>query len=957
MFIYYKKYLLLCSVISIILFGNVTLVSASNIAIAGSGCFARVSDDVNNVYTVRMQTPSCAVTVNNTASTNQTVNITIENIDPDFVTVDKYDVIPGLTKTTNTLQFLYTVAAGSTTINITPWQTITNDFYFVALSDNQPSGTIEVNPAFTQMLQQVSTVNPVFFTNSGDLVSGSEDTATLQAMFTALHSELASYATAPIYTVPGNHDYGTDLSIYKTYFGGTIDYTFDFANTKFVNFSTASPVAKGDVTSEQLTWLNTTLAGNTKTNLIALFHHPVSTPSWGSSTCCYTNTTTRNELAGVLDNNQIDYAINGHTHGYDYRWLTSTDVSTINNGFYQLITAGAGGSLTQPDGQYHFMLMHVLNDAITPTFIALNDFATTVNYTDNTGTTAIATAQVKNTAATALPYVRLKFKVSNQYTNYQVYDNASWQYRTPSCKAFTDYTVCYLDTTAPAQSDFTYTITASVQLYRAAVNTVQADGTVTVNPTPASAENVVTGLTVLPATQSTQVSDIVWGGAAEHYQRTWLETPRVANLATTYTISELPAQQTFAVTVNNKLIDKITTDTAGVLTFTYNEENASRQFKLIWLDDAVYPEKVFLTPDSGGQPQVRVFDGAGKNLTNWYALTSSTSGSYRTVLGDVTGDDIDEVIVYTGKGIMAQVGAYTQDGAKLASVIPYGESFTKGLQVQVADITGDGVAELIMSPQSGKGELKVFGYDATTATLIKLSGYTFYSTAFKKPVRWLTGNWNNDNVAELVVVGSNKKGTKVRLYRYDTATQQWALVNKKILTDFYTNLAIAKGDVLGVGSTQLLIYGLNQTLAEPQEQLIVFKNRGGKLKLVNRYSLTTKLTGQVRMASGNVFNELNDSVLFWSKQNNYLVGFSLQEQKLKKRFKKYPYSQDATNSFNFNLLDTNHDGQVELVIAPMASAAPKVKILNYDTSANQWLKTSWLGYPSNFLGGVYIGNK
>ena len=574
----FRLLILSCATFALIILPS-SMVSASvDLTVSGSGCFVRASDVTTSTYTVRMQTPSCSIQVEHTGLENQVATFVLENIDPDFVTVDTYDEDPGLNKTENTLQFNSTLEPGSTTIAIEPWYTYDDDFYFVAISDNQAKGTIDVNPIFQQMLRQIESVNPPFFINAGDLVQGSSVTETMNQMYQAVISELEENAVT-MYPVPGNHDRYEALQPYQEYFG-PIDYRFDFGNIRFIGLSTVGTESRGGITSAQLEWLDEAMSTANK-RVIPYFHHPLLKPTWATNPlCCFQDMNDRDQLASTLSNNNVALTIVGHSQGYDYTQLEASDISTVSNPFYQLITGGAGGNLAQPDGTYHFVIVHVTADEITHTKVEYDVFDTVIDYTNNDGTSSIASAEVANQAAVDLPYIRLKFKLDTELETTLISDDAGTYYTGQYTKALDDYAVTYLETEIDALTERTFTAQPSNVLHTETTNTVDTTGAVTFDTQPTSTEQAVAGFTAIPKVSTTNISNIVLDTSSRQ-EHQWTETPAAAGITTTYSLSNMPARRLYEVSVNGSVYTKAGTDESGILQFAYEDTAATRNFSSI----------------------------------------------------------------------------------------------------------------------------------------------------------------------------------------------------------------------------------------------------------------------------------------------------------------------------------------------------------------------------------------
>jgi hypothetical protein len=125
-------------------------------------------------------------------------------------------------------------------------------------------------------------------------------------------------------------------------------------------------------------------------------------------------------------------------------------------------------------------------------------------------------------------------------------------------------------------------------------------------------------------------------------------------------------------------------------------------------------------PGSGGGPDVRTFrlppgSGTPAQTGGFFAYAPSFTGGVFVGVGDVNGDGRGEIATGPGKGGGPHVGVFTPGGTPVASFFAYAPSFTGGVRVAAADLTGDGVAELITGAGSGGGpQVNVYSLPSTT---------------------------------------------------------------------------------------------------------------------------------------------------------------------------------------------------------------------------------------------------
>src|SRR5207253_838466 len=128
-----------------------------------------------------------------------------------------------------------------------------------------------------------------------------------------------------------------------------------------------------------------------------------------------------------------------------------------------------------------------------------------------------------------------------------------------------------------------------------------------------------------------------------------------------------------------------------------------------------YPDLV-VAAGRGGGPRVEVDAGrAGDGVGSFFAYDPSFTGGVYTAVGDVTGSGTPDIVTGPGPGGGPQVGVFAPDGRSVASFFAYDPSFSGGVRVAAADLTGDGVAEVITGPGKGSGpQVNVYSLPSTT---------------------------------------------------------------------------------------------------------------------------------------------------------------------------------------------------------------------------------------------------
>jgi hypothetical protein len=185
---------------------------------------------------------------------------------------------------------------------------------------------------------------------------------------------------------------------------------------------------------------------------------------------------------------------------------------------------------------------------------------------------------------------------------------------------------------------------------------------------------------------------------------------------------------------------------------------------------------IIITPDEGGGPRVRVFNGKTfAQIADFFGIQDiNFRGGARAAVGDLNNDQSGDIVVSAGFGGGPRIAAFsgatltTDGGPKLfGDFFAFEQSLRNGAFVAVADVNGDGFAELIAAAgPGGSPRVKVLN----GKTLITSSGQTqtpivdFFAgdVNSRGGVRIFARDLNGDGFAELFAADAN--GNSVRRY-------------------------------------------------------------------------------------------------------------------------------------------------------------------------------------------------
>jgi hypothetical protein len=136
------------------------------------------------------------------------------------------------------------------------------------------------------------------------------------------------------------------------------------------------------------------------------------------------------------------------------------------------------------------------------------------------------------------------------------------------------------------------------------------------------------------------------------------------------------------------------------------------------------------------------------------------TGGVRTAAADFSGDGVADVVAGTGPGRSTQLIIYNgQTQEVLFRVDPFEASFTGGIYVAAGDMDGDGLADLVVTPDEGGGpRARIFSGDGFRQIADFLG---IDDSNFRGGARVVVGDINGDGIGDLIVVAGFGGGPRV----------------------------------------------------------------------------------------------------------------------------------------------------------------------------------------------------
>ncbi|MFH0828714.1 MAG: FG-GAP-like repeat-containing protein [Candidatus Kerfeldbacteria bacterium] len=212
----------------------------------------------------------------------------------------------------------------------------------------------------------------------------------------------------------------------------------------------------------------------------------------------------------------------------------------------------------------------------------------------------------------------------------------------------------------------------------------------------------------------------------------------------------------------------------------------------------------------GSIPEVQLYTLKGKLVTRYFPFTKKMKTGAAVAVADVSGDGFNDIVIapagnYPGFVRVSRYNPTSKKFTRFAEFSAQSSKYRGGVNIAAADLDQNGFAEIIVAPAS-KGRqstVEVYEYDKKTKKVVKRTSFSAYAKSFNGGMKVGNADIDGDGIKE-ILVSPAPGATDVRVYSY--SNRKARLMGKFFAgsTQFRGGVDVAGSDVNFDGKDEVL---------------------------------------------------------------------------------------------------------------------------------------------------------
>jgi hypothetical protein len=364
-----------------------------------------------------------------------------------------------------------------------------------------------------------------------------------------------------------------------------------------------------------------------------------------------------------------------------------------------------------------------------------------------------------------------------------------------------------------------------------------------------------------------------------------------------------------------------------------------------------------ISPGRGGQRAFAALTDAADNLTRLYSISLPTAlsptpvatsigliGNGQTEVRSIAIAPLEFKITAADAGGWPVVRVFdTLTDDELVAFLPYEMSFRGGVRAAGADITGDGIPEIVTAPGPfGPPDIRIIDISGPFPVLI--GSFLAYDPFFVGGVFVAAGDVNGDGWDDIILAPDAGASPHVRVISGRTG---WDLFSFFAYDPgFAGGVRVAAGDVNVDGLADII------TVPGPggPPHVRVFSG-AGLVELFGFFAYAPSFVGGVYVAAGDVSGDGRADIITSPGAGGgpHVKAFS--GLNLAEVASFFAYSPSFTGGVRVAAGDWNNDGRMDIITAPGPGGGPHVRIFSGTTLAEL---IGFFTFTPTFAGGVFV---
>jgi len=309
--------------------------------------------------------------------------------------------------------------------------------------------------------------------------------------------------------------------------------------------------------------------------------------------------------------------------------------------------------------------------------------------------------------------------------------------------------------------------------------------------------------------------------------------------------------------------------------------------------------------------------------------------------------------VSSGPGGTTQVNVYdSATNAMLGIITPFGRDFTYGARVATGDLTGDDIEDIVVAAAAGSSPwVKI--YDG--GTLAEIRTFLAYGFSFTGGLFVATGDFDADGRKDIVTGAGAGGGPHIQVFNgkdlFPTTGRASSVPNASqsyfaYAPTFLGGVSVATADIDGDGRSDVI------TGAGPGggPHVQVFSGKDHK-SLASFFAYEPTMTLGILVTAGDLTGDGKAEIATAPMLGGAPIARSFTPAG--KAVADYiPFGTDSRNGASVSAQDVDGDGIAELILATGTKTPPQVRVLSGKTGQTM---REFPAFVPDYSGGLYVG--